>query len=261
MSNSRAFAIPIVTGQKVTAGQFNALDDGQYYALTRTGTTPLLGNTTIQGGSYLLTLDFSDNVASYGLIKVGDAGFIVQSVGSGNFTFADADKVSFGGATSWPSIDAHTLTDYAPAFAWQVDQADWNISATFVSTKGTSLITANMYLSDLPKGMVITSVKVEVKGFTGGTLPGTMPTVALYRYDAGAYGTPTATVGSATDSSASNAAFTANHSITISGLSHTVLNTSHYILQVTTPTGGGTSAGFTVYRCYITGTLSKLRTA
>jgi hypothetical protein len=262
MSNARVKSTGWSTGEKFTAAQATALDLGQYYAFTRTGVSALLGATTIQGGGFAFSLDFSDNAASQGAILLGDQDFLFQTSGIGVFS-VPADKWRFSG-TSWPVLGTRTITDFSPDIAFISDEADWKSNgggSGGVETTGTSATSCSILLNGLPKGMVITSVKVEVKGVTGGSLPGVMPTATLYRYGVGAYNIPSATVGSQTDASADNAAFTADHTITITGLSHTVLNNSQYQVNVTSPTGGGVAAGFKIYRVFVTGTLATLRTA
>ena len=96
-------------------------------------------------------------------------------------------------------------------------------------------------LQPLPHGAVLSSIDMVFKGATGGSLPATMPKMTLYKHptDGSAPSTVFATV---TDSTATNGAYVVDHTITKTGIAHTIdLRSYSYVLVIESPGGGGTS--------------------
>ncbi len=107
-------------------------------------------------------------------------------------------------------------------------------------------------LTGLPNGATLSSVELSCIGTTGGTLPATMPQYKVIKQDKDST-TQTDVFAFYADTSASNAAYTVDHKITKTGLSHTIdTEGSQYMLVVESPGGGGTTAGFTVYGIQVT---------
>lgn len=218
---------------RILPAEMDALDAGQARALVNDGTAALTADSVIDNSSFELRIE-------------------------------DASNFEFGGATSWPKLQSRTLSSNACHFdlIWDTS-ADWT-GATgsygLIASTVTTTVFAHFYLF-LPVGMTLTTITLPVLGVTGGTLPGVMPSISLKRFTSTAYGTPDATIGTQADTSASNAAYTVDHAIVISGLSYVVPSTSHHLLEVTGPSGGGTAAGFKIYRPHYSGTLAVLRTA
>lgn len=261
MANSKANTTGWSTGDPLTAAQANALDAGQVAALTRSGTTALTGNATISGGGFGFSFDLSDNAASFLGISLGTQHFDIQCFGAGTTRLA-ANKITLTGSSGWPILGTRTLTDKAVHYTPTFDPTSWayDILGSVVASVNT-VTSCNLILGNLPPGLTLTGFRVDVLGATSGSLPGTMPTVGLYRFAAGAYVTATETVGTVSDTSANNAAYTTAHPITKTGLTHTVDAGSCYVLTIVNGYGGGAAVGFTVYRPFISGTLSTLQTA
>jgi hypothetical protein len=239
------------------------MDVGQANALCRSGTTALTAGAVIQGGGYGLVLDFTDDAASYCTVQLDTLDFTFSCAGAGNVVMPAGDLQLTG--SGWPILGSRNLTDIAVEHDWLIaDPTFWSenvLGYGVIEANNTTLEYATARLR-LPIGMTLASVKVEVRGtLSGATMPTSMPTATLVYFAAGAYGTPTATVGSQVDTSADQTAFELDHTIVISGLSHTVLNTADYLLTIHSPTGGQTANGFRVYRIFATGTLATLRTA
>lgn len=263
MAPTRAFASPIITGQKVSAAQFNALDDGQYNAVSRDGVSTLLSTSLIFGDSFELGIVLSDHATSKFAVYLGNQDAVFDTSGGGGSLQVAADRLKLTGASGWPVLDtARTLTNKAVPFVPSFDPATWSspvAAPSYTTTLVDTIAIVHLSLGPLPPGLTLTGYRVDVKGATGGTLPGTMPTTTLARYAAGAYAVPTESVGTQADTSGSNAVYVADHAITKTGLSHAVDADSHYVLSLTSGYGGGAAAGFVVYRVFISGTISTLR--
>lgn len=109
----------------------------------------------------------------------------------------------------------------AANFTWDSPQMEW---------RQNSVASAGVLFIDLtgvvPKNAVIKSVTAHVIGAAGhAALPGTMPTLTLYRKDTGTQGNAT-NIGSQADASGSTGAYQVVHSITIGGLSEVVAHDS-----------------------------------
>jgi hypothetical protein len=243
MTNPRAFAVPLSTGQKVPATAFNALDDGQFWAIPRKGTTPLLANVTLQAAGHGLTLDFSDNAASLGQINNGDNDFAFNSSGAGLFLFP-SDKFKLLG-TSWPAMDARSVTDYVPPcspfFDTAVAPVAFSADTAGRLTQIVSGSTLNFWLG-LPIGTVIKSLSIALqKGPSAGALPSSMPSIYLGYYDL-ATGAFVSVIAPFSDTSANLAAFQAYHTVTTGTVTHTVAGGRNYLCGVA---GDNTSSSLT----------------
>jgi hypothetical protein len=262
MANSRAKSAGWSTNERLTSAQATAMDVGQANALCRSGTTALTAGAVIQGGGYGLVLDFTDDAASYCTVQLDTLDFTFSCAGAGNVVMPAGDLQLTG--SGWPILGSRNVTDQAVRYAPVADATAWDSNSLGYGIMTASVATAtscSLLLGSLIPGLTITGFKVDVRGATSGSLPGTMPVVSLFRFAAGAYGTPSETVGSATDASPDDATYVADHQITKTGLSHAVSSSSQYILNVSNGYGGGAATGFRVYRCYISGTLATLRTA
>lgn len=221
MANSKVFPTPIATGDKVSATQFNGLDDGQANAVCRTGVTALTGATTWEGGGYAFAFDFSDDSASQGQITVGAQNFDVVIAGAGNFRVPAGDLELTG--TGWPvlasrsvrrsqnaGVDASTSYPFAPGYGgWQQGLA------------GAALYVHADHLID---GATITQARVRFLGQSSAgfvSLPSPMPTLELWK-TSGTTGAATQLGSTATDGAATVGDFNAIHSIIISSLSEVV---------------------------------------
>ncbi len=262
MANSRAKSGGWSTNEKLTSAQANVMDVGQANALCRSGTTALTAATIINGGGFTFGFDMTDNAASSVGFSLGAQNLQIDCFGAGVVRMA-ANKLSLSGSSGWPILATRTLTNIAIPYTPCFNPAEWEFPAALPSVPTTLISTAttcSLLLGSLPAGLTLTGYRVDVIGATGGSLPGTMPTTSLYRFDAGAYFTPTETVGSQADTSANNAAYVVSHAITKTGLSHAVSASSQYILNLTSGFGGGAALGFGLYRVYISGTLATLQT-
>jgi hypothetical protein len=89
---------------------------------------------------------------------------------------------------------------------------------------------------DLPHGQVITEISVRLDPANVGALPGTMPAIAITKFNRATGATTT--FGTGTDTSASSVIYSALHDMTISGMSETIdRSTYHYYLGVVGSSG------------------------
>jgi len=274
MTNSRANSLGWSDGDTLTAAQANALDDGQVAALCRGGTTTTTSACTISSTSYAFTITATGQTCTLTaatLVLTGTTTTMSGTTCSASYTTVGvtasgtctitAATLALSIGTSWPTLSSRTITDHAVPYS--IVGGNYTLGTT--GENFTCFFTNDSYTIKfalfLPQGMTLTSVKLGVLGETSGTLPGTMPSMTLKRFSATSYGTAAETVGSATDTSANNAAYTVEHDITISGLTHAVVQGSHYILEYTNAAGLGSDNNSYVFKPFITGTLAVLRTA
>ena len=223
----------------LTAAQCNALDDGQYYAMVRNGSTPLLAACDIDMGSY---------------------DFAIDTAGAGRFKPAAA-KTKFTGA-GWPEMDTHSVTGLAAPFAerystdWVYNPSNGDIQLGLSGSTG-----AVMFMFRPAYGFTLTGVRVGIRGSCSGTLPAVMPAVearilnVVGGYDAGTL------LQSFTDPSASVAAYNVDHDITGTLTTPQVFSSNELVIVRLIPQNlGGSSAGMRVYYPSIDGEISSLRT-
>lgn len=205
MANTTAWTagVPKSTGERVTAAEFNALDDGQVAAITRGGTTTLTADVILDGN----TNDFS----------VTDGRILVDDTGS--FGYATTQSIS-----RLQNGAAKKATDWA-----------WNalpFAYCQTATTGTLVIPVD----NAPDGAIITGVSVIFMGAVPSVgpnfaaLPAGMPSFKLYKTSATA-GTSTS-LGTATDATAVLATFNAAHTVSLTGLNETVSHTNHHTYNV-----------------------------
>lgn len=205
MANTTAWTsgLPKNTGERVTAAEFNALDDGMVAAITRGGTTSLTSDVTLDGNT-------NDFIVTDGRILVDDTG-------------------SFGYATTQEIVRVQNGTaKLATDWAWNA----YPFAYCQTATTGTLVIPVD----NAPDGSIITDVSVIFMGnvpsvgpgFAG--LPAGMPSFKLYKTSSSA-GT-SSSLGTATDATAVLATFNAAHTVTLSGLNEIVSHTNHHSYNV-----------------------------
>jgi hypothetical protein len=230
MAPTRAWSSPKSTGERVTAAEFNALDDGQYDRLSRGGTSALTANSGATLGSYNYTFD---------------------GASTGRVIFADA----------WPTASGSiaTLSNFVPpADSVASDGTKWDPKGLYWESNNTGTHFLYYNLS-LPTGLVVTSISFVLLNASASGTPAAYPTADFSYQTVG--GTSSVVIGSATDAPANLAAYQAAHVLTISGLSETIVTGRHYYLVIKNETGAGSQAGLRVYRPYLSGTLSLIRPA
>lgn len=165
---------------------------------------------------------------------------------------------------TWPVVDAASLTNYSPLFTYSLGDSFDTHHDGYIKDNTTASTHYTYVFLKLPIGCTISSVGLGVRGSTGGMMvstaaPDNRALVELVRFSPTDYATPAAVIGSQQDTSANNLAYTIDHQITISGLSHTVLENNHYALRVTIQPDANAAVGFRIYRPTLTGTISQLR--
>lgn len=257
---SRAFSLPISTGDQISPAACNRLDDGQFWAVTRNGTTALLSTSGVQGAGFTFTFDCSDNPTSKLVFKTDTADAEFLSTGAGRFVLP-GNRTHFTDATEYPTVETHTATDVVPGCTPIYDK-----STTPGFAEGLQRIqqvaatqTLNYWLNLLP-GTVIKSVTVYLKKAAGTAgLPGSLPGIGLYYYNIDSESS-TQVGSSVADTSANIAAYRTHHALTVGSLSHTVEAARNYILSITgddDSTSAGT--GLYIYRPKVTVEVSSLR--
>ena len=205
MTHASSILATKATGDKLEASEVNALDATLIASLPRSGTTPLLGAATIDNSSY-------------------------------DLTFSSAARLKVGSHTAYRQ--QRSMAAGTTDFAFDIAGDLWEYKQTAAS--GVIVLP----LSDVIDGAVLTGAILYLNANTTGSsfavLPagGSMPIIALARCPFTR--SSLTTLGSATDSSGTVGAFNGAHSITISGLSETIDNSSGstYYLKVT---GAGAS--------------------
>jgi hypothetical protein len=148
-----------------------------------------------------------------------------------------------------PHTFAYGAGQFAPATAGNWDIARTSPGGGLKQHIATNVTSAELLYCDIgsptsggssPIVRRLTSVVAEVQGITSGTLPAVMPTFKIYAPD----GTLLETV---TDSSSSNAEFTAQHTIGITVSPSIQATPGCFLARLSAPSGGGTSAGFRVF--------------
>ena len=236
---TRAFSTPKSTGDQLTAAEANALDDGQFYAVSRNGDSTMLDDSTIELGAY-------------------DLNIINAGAGVGRFQ-PDADYTQFGG-TGYPSFaSARTVTDWVPPCGFSTNAPTiWTSAGLYWEATGSPNVSQFLYWAlGLPAGIQITAAKTLVLNPSAGSLPTNMPVFTLLRRAVGA--TTTTSIGDVTDASGDVGTYNAAHALTISGLSHTVEHGYEYYLVLRNEYGGTSSTGLRAYRPYLTLSVSTLR--
>lgn len=225
MGNSRAKSAGWSEGELITPAQINQIDSGQAKAFVNDGTTTLAAHCTITMADKNLTISATSGVVTL---------------------------------PTWPTVSL-ALVDRRIPFSPCIQSAKWEggfggywVDLVNGGGNGAAL------LLDLPLGFQISSFKLEVRGATTGILPAAKAVASLYKYAVGAYDSGSL-LGSQTDSSGNNAAYVANHTIVISGLSEVVSDSAHYMLHLNVPSDAQAVAGFRIYRAFATGLLSLVK--
>ena len=162
-----------------------------------------------------------------------------------------------------PSVASGSITDYAPGFDTYPD-SNWSKNRMGYQ-EDTSVASPHyvLFLFKLPVGVTITDVSLGVRGSTSGTMVSVSPDhrayMELFQFESTDYAlTDAILLGTAVDSSADNATYTADHKITLSGLSHSVVESSHYGINLVVQTDGNATTGFRAYRPSVTGTIDQI---
>lgn len=144
-----------------------------------------------------------------------------------------------------PLIALYNTSD---RFTGSPGQNRWLYSQGDITSAGALLFAVP---SSLPVGFgKIDSVVARVMGTGHSALPATKPTLTLYRNGraAGGTGDVTATsVGTQADTAASAGAYDVIHTITISGLAHSVLADNDYFIKFTGEASTNASPGLALY--------------
>lgn len=242
-SPAKVFSTPKSDGQLLTAAEINAIDDAQADRVGTSGPSTLTANS----GVVLATYDFAVGGGTTGKFK------------------PDADKLYFTGS-GWPNFDvARSMTSYvAPCYA-HINQTaplafDTGGAEAIQQIDNTGPPAMNFWVT-LPVGAVVASVTVSFKKAAGaGALPGTMPTVALYRHNLDTDAITTV-ISAATDATATLADYKLYHGVTAtSGLGHIVAEGFNYFVTVTGDNNSTSTAnGLYLYRPRFSLTLATLR--
>jgi hypothetical protein len=234
MPQVRALLTPKNLGQRLTAAEINDLND---YPMARGGDNPLLDHLTTDLTAY----DW----------------FFLNSTGGAGRLHLDADYLLLDG-TGWPTFSsARSVTSWAPPFTTQHDPASFEATLAAALVQVSSLAVVHYFLT-FPVDAVISAIRLPVYRASGGSgLPGTMPNISLdYITTLGAL----TNVGSATDSSANEAAYEAFHNISITGLSHTVAASRRYILTVVGDSASSSASnGLNIYPPFVDLSTTKVR--
>ena len=243
-SPAKVFSTPKSDGQFLTAAEINAIDDGQADRIGASGPSTL----TAASGIVLATFDFDVGGGTTGKFK------------------PDADKTYFTGS-GWPNFNgARALTSHVPPCHLHYDKSvapvafAENTAEKVQQVDNTGPPSLNFWVT-LPVGAVVASVTVAVKKAAGaGALPGTMPTVALYRHNL-ASDAVTTVISAATDASGTLGAYQTYHDVTATaGLGHTVAEGFNYFVTVTGDSNSTSAAnGVYLYRPRFSLTLATLR--
>lgn len=225
MAHTRAFSVPISTGEKCSAAAFNQLDDGQYFALCRNGTSTLTANSTIDCDSF--TMSFTDGVVKFE--------FTPEYT-----TTQDIGRVQPGAA---------------------VENSNFGFDATpncYVQTAGGGRVT--IPVTNLIDAASIKNVSVVLNGNSVyGSLPAVMPNIDLRKINS-TTGADSSVV-SATDTSATVGALNGVHTITTSNISEGIdmsSNAHHYYVVVYGSNGAGHANGLRLVSVKVTFSVTKI---
>lgn len=171
---------------------------------------------------------------------IDGAAFLAAQQGVGNRTEFLRKRVYAGesGDTIRPQLVSNDTA------VWAIGAAGSAYALNQISAAGASILL--MPLEPLPKSGLLTSVSINLAGAAGHAgLPGTMPTLRLYRQDIGSVAAPTQVGATITDTSASVAAYELSHALTITGLTEALAHDSgnRYYIRVTGETGANSVAG------------------
>lgn len=234
MAQVRALPTPKNRGQQLTAAEANDLSG---LPMARGGDNPLLDDSTTD----LTDFDW----------------YFLNSTGGTGRLHLDADYLLLDGA-AWPTFSsARSVTSWAPPFNAQHDPASFEATLAAALVQVSSLAVVHYFLT-FPVDAVISAIRLPVYRSSGGSgLPGTMPNISLdYITTLGAL----TNVGSATDTSANEAAYEAFHNISITGLSHTVAAGRRYILTLTGDSASSSASdGLNIYPPFVDLSTTKVR--
>lgn len=235
MSNPTAWTsgVPKSTGDRVSAAEFNALDAGQQNALCRTGVTPLTGNSSVQGNGHQFSIETDDVAGSKLIITIGDSDCEIQENGTGKLKLTAPPKLLGASVSMVAAPEAmFATTDFVRGITAYVSQATSACQLAF------KLL--------LPVGVTVTAVSVGYVGAGGhGALPAVMPSITVSHTAFATNGSTS--LGSASDTSGSVAAFELYHLITKSGLSYTVAAGDVMTVLVTSESGANSVASANAY--------------
>jgi hypothetical protein len=233
MAHTKVWTPALSSGQQITAAKLSTLQDE--HALT------------IREGTNTLASDLDLDLAAK------------------NFTFdaSGAGRARFG--TQYPAIRDITFTDWhAPGIAYY-NPSDWTAASfgAWPSAVGMWACTEVAAYSPidfvvyLPVGIEITSVTATVLGDSTGAPGATKPAISFYYCTVAAPGTAVA-IGDQEDPSATELAYEAIHTITKSGLTHTVA--AGRIYHVAVRNGyGATHNSLRLYGITFSGNVNALR--
>lgn len=221
---------------KLLSSEMDAIDQGQYRALVNDGSSTLQASCTINCDSNDLDFTNVSTVTFDGPVEFSEAP-LLNGVNA-------TDRALF---VSGMSASAHFLYDSGNA-----NGGVWLSQGS----GGDDYLEMDCFF---PQGLTLTTLKIEIKGSTDGTLPSTLPTISLYYYELGDYGSPN-TVTSVTDTSASNAIYTADHVVTKSSINHEIDPGRSYRIRVYVPADAHATSGFTFYRIFYSGSFATLKT-
>ena len=131
-----------------------------------------------------------------------------------------------------------------------IDLRNW----AFIGDKGAQQVTADATARGFdvpvpqPQTGLLTKVTLTLQGYTGhAALPATLPRVALYRQ-----GEPSSFMGSATDGSASVAAYEAEHEIELAVSASNAMSAAAFFIQIRGESGTNASGGLFIKRARAT---------
>lgn len=210
-----------VQNDPLTQTQINTLDTNVTLCIDGTG-----------GGTY-------NNTAEINLSGAG--GFKLSGSGA-------AGRLKYGSRTVQRTVSAakgHNNASFTRT----------NLSGEFDHWTQSSVASAGKLLFDLDHemmhGNVLDSVTISIVGATSGTFVGiTMPTISVWRITDAGVETQLGSTG--TDASATDGAYTALHSIYVTGIAHTIDTvTNQYFIKFTGATGGTSASGLVIRKLLV----------
>lgn len=215
--------LTILSGGTVSVPSGGTVSAAAGSTVTLTGTNTLNGTNTVSGTTTISGATTADN-----------------------FTMSGTNKVK---------LASRSITRVQPFHFRTSDTTVWNIND---AGNGIQLLDSAVTLLTPvrpPHGVVLTGATLYIQPAAHGALPATMPQFSVRSVSATG---GQSILGTATDSSANVAAYNAAHTISISGLSHTVDRTTlRYFVRVVGEGGANFAANLIVAQVALTYTITE----
>lgn len=241
-------------GEQLSSAQCTELDEHITRAVDGQDGGAFTPTAPITIGGSGVTLTSTDNILSGTLTVDGDIQLdAVLEVGDG------LGSVTFEGTTGRPLLGSRQLVRVQSTLP-SYNPSEWATNGGVSCIASVTTVATMTHLLDLPHGSQLNEVNITVQGvMSGATMPTSMPTLKIWKRP---YNNPAATsqIGvTVTDTSPDRTAFEAVHALDLDGLTETIDRTLNmYYVQVTSPNGGNTAAGFTVQMPCATFTVTQM---